>query len=132
MPDDRGQLEAAPWIMLAPGTARGADTGHERLLMNLDQRAAFERIDVFVFIAKGSATWAGCEAWINISGPFSAPLEYRISGPANGQAAIALLRILNTADSCTIKRLDQHGADQAELDTKLNWGLEWRLSPALR
>jgi tellurite resistance protein TerA len=130
VPDNRGQLEGAPWLMVVPGTARSADAGHERLLLNLDQRADFERIDIFVFIAKGAATWAGCEAWINISGPLPALLEYRIDAPADGQAAIALLRIANAAEGYSIQRLDQPGTHQADLDTKLNWGLGWRFPSA--
>jgi tellurite resistance protein TerA len=130
LPDDRGQLEGAPWLMVAPGKPCGADTGQERLILNLGQGAAFECIDVFVFISKGAATWTGCDAWISISGPYAAPIEYRIDAAADGQAAIALMRIANAPDGWTIQRLDQSGAHQAELDAKLNWGLAWKFSAA--
>ncbi len=131
IPDYRGQLDASPWLMVVPGSPRAPDSGQERLVINLDQRAAFEWIDIFVFISKGSSTWIGCEAWVNISGPLPQPLEYRIDSPGDGQAAIALLRLIDTPDGRTIQRLDQPGAHQAELDSKLNWGLDWRF-PSVR
>lgn len=130
LPDDRGRLDGAPWLLVAAGTPRGVDTGQDRLILDLDQRAAFERIDIFVFIAKGSATWTGCDTWLSLAGPFPAPMEYRIEPPADGQAAIALLRIGNASDGLSLQRLDQSGANQAELDSKLNWGLEWRFPGA--
>ena len=126
LPNSRGQLDRDPWVMVAPGSPRGADAGQERLIINLDEQSDFEKIDVYAFISKGTATWLGCEVWLNITGPFPTPLEYRVDPYADGQAAIGLLRIVTDATGCTIRRLNRFGADQAELDFKLEWGLEWR------
>jgi tellurite resistance protein TerA len=126
LPDNRGRLDGAPWLMAAPGVARAKDTGQDRLLLALDKGAQFERIDLYAFIARGSATWTGCEAWISLAEPGAKPLEYRIESPADGHAAIALLRLSRTADGFVVERLDHAATNQAELDAALDWGLAWR------
>lgn len=126
LPDNRGRLDGSPWLMAAPGTARVKDTGQDRLLLALDQAAQFDRIDIYAFIARGSATWTGCEAWISLAEPGAKPLEYRIESPADGHAAIALLRLSRTAEGLLVERLDHAATNQAALDAALDWGLAWR------
>jgi tellurite resistance protein TerA len=126
MPDNRGRLDGSPWLMATPGIARAKDSGQDRLQIALDPGAQFERIDLYAFIAKGSATWVGCEAWISMAEPGAKPMEYRIESPADGHAAIALLRLSRTADGLTVERLDHAATNQAELDAALDWGLNWR------
>lgn len=129
--DWRGRLEAAPWLLVTPGNLADQNAGQESLSFNLEGLAAYAQIDLYTFIAQGSATWAGSEAWVNLSGPSLPTSEFCIDLPADGMSAVALLRIVNRDGQCAVTRLDQCAADQRELDARLGWHLAWRY-PRLR
>lgn len=122
----RGRLESAPWLVVAPGNLTDENAAQERLTLNLDGVSAYARIDIYTYIAEGSATWSGAEAWINVAGPSLPTSEFCIDPPADGMAAIALVRIDNHAGQCAVSRIDIAAADQRELDSRLDWQLAWR------
>jgi tellurite resistance protein TerA len=131
-PDTRGQIDAPPWLQLAGVTARGTDLGQERLLFELSRLEDYARIDVYAFIAHGSPSWIGCETWINIAGIAGGPSgghDFRIDPPADGNTAVALLRIETGDDGHWLRRLDASAYDQQALDAILGWGLTWRRQP---
>ena len=127
--DWRGRLEAAPWLSVTPGNSADENVGQESLSFNLEGLSAYAQIDIYAFIAQGSATWVGTETWVNLSGPSLPTSEFRIDLPADGMSAIALLRIANRNGQCAVSRLDQSASDQRELDARLGWLLAWRYPP---
>ena len=129
--DWRGRLEAAPWLLVTPGNLADENAGQESLSFNLDGLTAYAQIDIYAFIAQGSATWAGTETWVNLSGPSLPTSEFCLDPPVDGMGAVALLRIVNRDGRCAVTRLDQSAADQRELDARLGWHLTWR-HPRLR
>lgn len=129
--DWRGRLEAAPWLLVTPGNVADENAGQERLSFNMEGLSVYAQIDLYAFIAQGSATWAGTETWVNLSGPSLPTSEFCIDPPADGMSAIALLRIANRNGQCAVTRLDQCATDQRELDARLGWHLAWRYPPLL-
>jgi tellurite resistance protein TerA len=124
--DWRGRLESAPWLATAPGNLADENAAQERLTLNLDGVSSYARIDIYAYITEGAATWRGAEAWINVAVPSLPTSEFCIDPPADGMAAIALVRIDNHAGQCAVSRIDIAAADQRELDARLDWQLAWR------
>lgn len=124
-PDFRGRLEAPPWIIVQPGNGPKGDTGQELLSIDRERLLDYHQVDIYTFISEGVASWAGLEAWIIMSGFSAQPLEFRIDPPADGLAAVALLRLLCWDGNCSTSRRIEAGVHQAELDFKLGWKLVW-------
>lgn len=125
-PDGRGQLQAHPWLAITTGHPVSSNSGQERLTLDLDRIADHAQVDVYAFIAAGTASWAGVDAWVHIAGPWASPVEFRIEAPADGMTAITLLRITNWNGECAISRLDGAATNQAGLDERLGWQLAWK------
>jgi len=125
-PDWRGRLEAAPWLTVDSANLANGNTGQERLSINLEGFADYSQIDIYAYIADGASTWCGMESWVSVSGPSMTTSEFCVNPPADGMAAIALLRIENRISECAVTRLDGAGATQHELDQQLGWNLSWQ------
>lgn len=127
-PDFRGRLEAPPWIIVQPGNRTESETGQERLSIDRERLLDYYQVDIYTFISAGAASWAGLEAWISLTGISAQPLEFRIDPPADGLAAVALLRLSCWDGNCSTSRRTEAGIHQGELDSKLGWELAWHIT----
>jgi tellurite resistance protein TerA len=128
--DNRGHLAAPPWTALHGKTRHDRDGGVDSLEIVGDRLSDIERIDLFAYIARGSASWAGCTAWCTVAVAGQVPVELPLGAGPDGAAVVALLSMSVAESALSVAPQLLFANDQADLDKALGWGLTWRFGKA--
>ncbi|WP_190132890.1 TerD family protein [Streptomyces mashuensis] len=126
-----GALHQEPWIHLDGDDRTGAVETGENLTINLDHRAAFRRILVFVTIYEGARSFAGLHATVTLTPQHGAPVEFSLDECTVPSPVCALALITNEGGDLVVRRearylVPRPGVSmQRTLDDTYGWGLSW-------
>src|SRR4029078_9399397 len=93
--DNFGSLNRVPHIQLDGDDRTGAVENGENLTINLDQRAKFKRILIFVDLYEGAQSFAGLHAVVTLYPEHGAPIEMFLDECTVPARIVALALIQN-------------------------------------
>ncbi|MEU4738236.1 TerD family protein, partial [Streptomyces fradiae] len=126
-----GSLHHPPYIHLDGDDRTGAvDTG-ENLTVNLDHKADFRRILVFVTIYAGARSFADLHATVTLTPEHGAPVEFSLDDCTVPSTVCALALITRQGDDLVVRREARYlvpargVSPQRTVDQEYGWGMRW-------
>ncbi|WP_411575002.1 TerD family protein [Streptomyces fradiae] len=126
-----GSLHHPPYIHLDGDDRTGAvDTG-ENLTVNLDHRAEFRRILVFVTLYAGARSFADLHATVTLTPEHGAPIEFSLDDCTVPSTVCALALITRQGDDLVVRREARYlvpargVSPQRTVDREYGWGMRW-------
>ncbi|MFJ8595814.1 TerD family protein [Streptomyces sp. NPDC093598] len=126
-----GALHQPPYIHLDGDDRTGAVSTGENLTINLDHKAAFRRILVFVTIYEGARSFADLHASVTLQPQYGAPIEFSLDECTVPSLVCALALITNTGGDLVVQREarylvpDRGVSPQRTVDHAYGWGMNW-------
>ena len=126
-----GSLRQEPYIHLDGDDRTGAVETGENLTINLDHRADFRRILIFVTIYEGARSFAGLHATTTLYPQHGAPVEFFLDECTVPSKVCALALISNVDGELVVQREarylvpDRGVSPQRTVDHAYGWGMKW-------
>ncbi|MDI5966723.1 TerD family protein [Streptantibioticus silvisoli] len=126
-----GSLDQPPYIHLDGDDRTGGLVQGENLTLNLDRRADFRRVLVFVTIYAGATSFAGLHAVTTLYPQFGAPVEFALDECVEPATVCALALIENTGGDLVVRREARYlvpargVSPQRTIDHAYGWGMNW-------
>ncbi|WP_189929577.1 TerD family protein [Streptomyces sulfonofaciens] len=126
-----GALDRPPYIHLDGDDRTGASESGENLTLNLDHRAAFRRIVVFVTIYEGARSFAGLHATVTLRPEHGAPVEFSLDECTVPSTVCALALITGDGRDLVVHRearylVPEYGVSpQRTVDRAYGWNMDW-------
>ncbi|MGW2829782.1 TerD family protein [Streptomyces sp. NPDC001286] len=126
-----GSLNRPPYIHLDGDDRTGALASGENLTVNLDHKASFRRILVFVTIYEGARSFADLHATVTLQPQFGAAIDFSLDECTVPSTVCALALITNTGGDLIVQRearylVPERGVSpQRTVDYAYGWGMNW-------
>ncbi|MER5448544.1 TerD family protein [Streptomyces sp. NPDC002766] len=126
-----GSLNRPPYIHLDGDDRTGAMASGENLTVNLDHKASFRRILVFVTIYEGARSFADLHATVTLQPQFGAAIDFSLDECTVPSTVCALALITNTGGDLIVQRearylVPERGVSpQRTVDYAYGWGMNW-------
>ncbi|MGW3138980.1 TerD family protein [Streptomyces sp. NPDC001139] len=126
-----GSLNRPPYIHLDGDDRTGAVASGENLTVNLDHKASFRRILVFVTIYEGARSFADLHATVTLQPQYGAPIDFSLDECTVPSTVCALALITNTGGDLIVQRearylVPERGVSpQRTVDHAYGWGMNW-------
>ncbi|WP_142152498.1 TerD family protein [Streptomyces sp. SLBN-31] len=126
-----GSLNRPPYIHLDGDDRTGAVSSGENLTVNLDHRASFRRILVFVTIYEGARSFADLHATVTLQPQYGAAIDFSLDECTVPSTVCALALITNTGGDLIVQRearylVPERGVSpQRTVDYAYGWGMNW-------
>ncbi|MFD8303710.1 TerD family protein [Streptomyces sp. NPDC059690] len=126
-----GSLNRPPYIHLDGDDRTGAVASGENLTVNLDHKASFRRILVFVTIYEGARSFADLHATVTLQPQFGAAIDFSLDECTVPSTVCALALITNTGGDLIVQRearylVPERGVSpQRTVDHAYGWGMNW-------
>ncbi|WP_458248220.1 TerD family protein [Streptomyces sp. MAI_2237] len=126
-----GSLNRPPYIHLDGDDRTGAVASGENLTVNLDHKASFRRILVFVTIYEGARSFADLHATVTLQPQYGAPIDFSLDECTVPSTVCALALITNTGGDLIVQRearylVPERGVSpQRTVDHTYGWGMNW-------
>lgn len=126
-----GALNRPPWIHLDGDDRTGGSANGENLTVNLDHRADFRRLLVFVTIYAGARSFADLHATVTLRPQHGAPVEFSLDECTVPSTVCALALLTNEGGELTVLREARYlvpvrgVSPQRTVDQTYDWGLDW-------
>ncbi|OON71384.1 TerD family protein [Streptomyces tsukubensis] len=126
-----GSLDRAPYIHLDGDDRTGAVESGENLTINLDHRAEFRRILIFVTIYEGARSFADLHATVTLQPRGGAPIDFSLDECTVPSTVCALALLSYEGGDLTVRREarylvpDRGVSPQRTIDRVYDWGMNW-------
>lgn len=126
-----GSLNRPPYIHLDGDDRTGAVASGENLTVNLDHKASFRRILVFVTIYEGARSFADLHATVTLQPQYGAQIDFSLDECTVPSTVCALALITNTGGDLIVQRearylVPERGVSpQRTVDHAYGWGMNW-------
>ncbi|MFJ9722491.1 TerD family protein [Streptomyces sp. NPDC101209] len=126
-----GSLNRPPYIHLDGDDRTGAVASGENLTVNLDHKASFRRVLVFVTIYEGARSFADLHATVTLQPQYGAPIDFSLDECTVPSTVCALALITNTGGDLIVQRearylVPERGVSpQRTVDHAYGWGMNW-------
>ncbi|NBM14763.1 TerD family protein [Streptomyces sp. GC420] len=126
-----GALHQPPYIHLDGDDRTGASAAGENMTINLDHKADFRRILVFVTIYEGARSFADLHATVTLHLQHGAPVDFSLDDCAVPSTVCALALLTNEGGDLVVRResrflVPQRGVSpQRTIDQAYGWGMNW-------
>lgn len=126
-----GSLRRPPFILLDGDDRTGTEGTGENLTVNLDHRADFRRILVFVTIYEGARSFAGLHATVTLRPEHGADVDFALDECTVQSNVCALALITREGSDLVVRRearylVPRRGVSpQRTVDYAYGWGLSW-------
>ncbi|MDJ0342872.1 TerD family protein [Streptomyces sp. H10-C2] len=126
-----GSLHQPPYLHLDGDDRTGGSESGENLTINLDHKAAFRRILIFVTIYEGARSFAGLHATVTLQPLNGAPIDFSLDECTVPSTVCALALITNQGGDLMVQRearylVPQRGVSpQRTVDYAYGWGMNW-------
>ncbi|WP_037581228.1 Tellurium resistance [Phaeacidiphilus oryzae] len=121
-----GELQHPPFIKLSGDDRYGAPSG-ETMYVNMDQKEAFRRLLIFVYIYDETPAFARTHGVVTFF-PYAGPrIEIRLDERDSHARSCAVALLERKGERITVRREVRYVYGyQAELDRLYGWGLQWK------
>ncbi|MFD6418554.1 TerD family protein [Streptomyces sp. NPDC060194] len=126
-----GALHQPPYIHLDGDDRTGAAAAGENLTVNLDHKASFRRIVIFVIIYEGARSFRGLNATVTLQPQHGAPVEFFLDECTVDSPVCALALITGQNGDLVVQRearylIPARGVGlQRAVDEAYGWGMNW-------
>lgn len=126
-----GSLHQPPFLHLDGDDRTGGAASGENLTVNLDHRAHFRRILIFVTIYEGARSFAGLHATVTLQPEHGAPVDFVLDECTVQSNVCALALVVREGDDLVVRRearylVPRRGVSpQRTVDYAYGWGLQW-------
>ncbi|MFF7331317.1 TerD family protein [Streptomyces sp. NPDC008150] len=126
-----GSLDRPPYIHLDGDDRTGGSEAGENLTLNLDHRAKFRRVLVFVTIYEGARSFADLHATVTLQPQQGAAVDFSLDECTVPSTVCALALISNVGGDLVVQREAQYlvpergVSPQRTVDRVYGWGMNW-------
>ncbi|WP_374206276.1 TerD family protein [Streptomyces roseoverticillatus] len=120
-----GSINAPPYVQLSGDDRFGSGSG-ETIYINMDHRADFKRLLIFVYIYDGTPAFDRTHALVTLYPGNGPRIEIALAERAPEARSCAVVMLENVKGEILLRREMRYVYGfQAELDRLYGWGLQW-------